>query len=842
MDYTLSPALRSELDALVQHTLSALLAQAQTQIQSQEKEVRGDDSGPSVKSSSADLLSVVSSAVLQAVQSTLSERASTHNTEAKSVPVSTLPPELLGSIFHNLPPPPDSSRDSAAQTCRHWRAVAHADATLWTAHTLSHAGTGAVSLLGPQLDRTRGAPLSLDLNLRDHRASPRLISEARVTELSDVLGKHIDHTRDLRARIHARTDAEKFLAALSLPAPDLETLHLVNLTGNPPPSTTTPAGSSGALSLPADMFAGRAPRLRSAVLERFALPPGAERLPAWDSLEDLAFSAPEAFASADLSIILRSCPSLRRLALVLRDTSDGAQASRNAIDTAQCPNLQSVYAEGGGFRTDHGLVPTLARFAELPSVTEIGVACPTDTELSLILGMLDAGCEKMSIVTRTGYSFSLAASMPMPSASNGTTPSEGVEQQSEEPTRTFRAWKLHLHHFTTIFRSTPPSTMASLRELTIAEALWSEGPHPLPEMPHLRVLGLVLAVEKEYFDPGASWGSNFGGVWQMAMPRRRAETTDASDATPAGATPLVPPPTAATPNLPADADDESDSDSDDEDQDDVPDVEDGPVAVTVPTTEVEASVQTAHVEVEDSPEESDDVPVVPDAVVLARDSAPEPETTTTADATNGASSSIPSDATTVSAATAVVSDATNTDGSSPSSADSADASAATAAASTAVAAATAATAAATPATAVIPPPPAPPATTAPASTTTATTTTAPPKWSLPSLQTFRLISSAPSPPTISTRDVSLLMTHHLNLGTRQPKQLPSLELMRVRLYDEEVMRGLEVYDDGPTLGSCVRTVVELDETEGRFKAYWDSMFADVSWAGAIGASDNWATR
>lgn len=774
--------------------------------------------------SSGERLGDICEAVLNAVRSTLADRATSHN--ATVARVSTLPAELLSTVFHQLPA--DTDRLRVSQACRQWRAVAHDDATLWTEQTLAHAGDAAVACFGPRLDLTKGAPLTLDLSLRDHRSNPRLLSEARIPALAETLGRHMHHVRELKTKLHTRVDAERFLAALSVEAPDLETLHLVNLSGS----------GAGALALPADMFKGSAPRLRTAVLERFALPPDVESIPSWRAVQDLAYNAPDRFNPTDIDVLMRSCPSLRRVALVLRDCADvTAAATRPPFDPALCPDLHTVFAEGGGFRTDHGLVPTLTRFAALPSVAQIGVACPTDTELALLLGTLDGSCDKMAVVTRTGYSFSLSAHTPMVEAEATSTPSSSAP---EGPMRVLRAWKLHLHHFATVFRSTPPAVFASLRELTIAEALWSEGPHPLPALPHLRTLSIVLATEKEYFDPGASWGSNFAGIFQMAVPSRAREEDADSDDEDAVVPATTPGGSPHGPILPV-----------------VPAPVTAPVAtqIVTPSTDSTQSDGTSTAAPQDAPTQTDNAGDIgtSDSATASGSSSSSSDSSSSGAATSAPSADGPTAPTTDAAPASAASDVVSV------TADIASATTdaavipppLTAGASGLAAAAvpppnpqpaTAQPQTSPPAAVVPPPMAAPPAPPPAAPAVPQTPATA--RWSCPSLQTFRLISSAPTIPTVSTRDVAQLMTHHLAAGS--PGRLPILELLRVRLYDEGFVRAaagiLDDEEDTPLLETFVKEVVILDEGEERWKAFWDPMFADATWAGAIGASDNWVTR
>lgn len=422
------------------------------------------------------MLNSIFTAVTVAVRSALRDYSRAHNVLAA---VNRLPPEIFGAICAFLE---QSERLTASQVCEQWRLVVFNDPRLWTEHVVGHCGTSALEHYAPLLSRTKHAPLALDITFGEHTRPAATVSGARVAEFSELLFEHMDHVRDLAVRISVEHDLHTVMVALRQPAPLLQALHV----------------SAGPLSkgprLPPDLLAGCAPLLRRVVLQ--GIQPPSSPMPALAALRTLALNAYEKLTTTDVEQILRTAPDLRKVAFVAREYA----ATSDTEDFAFHSELRTLYAEGGTVRSEEELCRSLAVLGAAPSLRDLGIASPSAPEVTWILARAKP-CHTLSVVSRTGYSFSLRAT------------------SGDQPGRTLRAWRLHLHHFSTIVSA--PGLFEHLRELTLAEAVWSESLSPdrpqLPAAPALERLTLVLAVEREYFDSGASWGGNFGGIFQFAL-------------------------------------------------------------------------------------------------------------------------------------------------------------------------------------------------------------------------------------------------------------------------------------------------------------------------------------
>ncbi|EJD51691.1 hypothetical protein AURDEDRAFT_159428 [Auricularia subglabra TFB-10046 SS5] len=461
MRVAISPQLRSEVTSFIRNVVDRALDERQ-------------QAGGSSQRASADVLDDFYASISDAVQTTLRGCARTHN---NTQTLNTLPPEILGAIFEHL-----DRRDRliASHVCQHWRLTAIGDARLWTDHIVDYVGDRSLQYLRPMLDRTKDVPLIVDITFSEQNRAVTKVTQAHVSEFSELLFDHLHHIRELAIQISVEQALPDVLAALQNPAPLLKSFHMSS------------ARSCSGIRLPADLFAGHAPLLERAVLQRIHLPQ--YELSAFSGLRDLAITAHEKFSMSDLRRLLQSASQLRRLAVVLCDLPRDMPDSKAAIQTC----LETLYVEGGIVHGDDELIRFLNLFVDIDSPTEIGICSPTPRELGWILAR-SSPCQSLSIVSRTGYSFSL----------------RGVS--AERLGATYRAWRLHLHHFSYVLDE--PKLFHHLRDLTLAEAVWSESLGSeriqLPEAPRLEHFTLLLATEREYFADGLSWGGNFGGVFHL---------------------------------------------------------------------------------------------------------------------------------------------------------------------------------------------------------------------------------------------------------------------------------------------------------------------------------------
>ncbi|KZV97097.1 hypothetical protein EXIGLDRAFT_731624 [Exidia glandulosa HHB12029] len=459
---SLAPQLREDVASFIRRTIDAALDNA------------GAKSATSPSSDAAStILNGVFAAFTDAVQSAIRDYSHAHNTKAT---VNSLPPEILGVVCSFLE---QRDRLAVAQVCQQWRSNVLDNALLWTEHVVDHCGASALAHYKPLLSRTKQAPIKLDINFGEHTRTAATLSGARVSEFSELLYDHMAHVRQLALRISVDHDQQAVIAALRQPAPMLQTLHI---------SVTKPSAGP---SLPYDILTGGAPKLQSAVLQGVRLPRTA--MSAFGALRELAIAPHDKLTTIDIERILHIAPDLNKLAIVARELA----ILNTEDDFAFHEGLRTLYIEGGAGRSEPDLTRILDVLASTPpSLREVGVASPTSTELASLLARASP-CTSLSVVSRTGYSFSLKA-----------TP-------ADKSAHIYRAWRLHLTHFATIH--TAENLYNNLRELTLGEAVWSEALSAdrlqLPRAPNLEKFTLVLAVEREYFDASASWGGNFTGIW-----------------------------------------------------------------------------------------------------------------------------------------------------------------------------------------------------------------------------------------------------------------------------------------------------------------------------------------
>ncbi|KAJ8521262.1 hypothetical protein ONZ45_g2031 [Pleurotus djamor] len=128
-------------------------------------------------------------------------------------PISTLPPELLSTIFEYTVSP-DLAWIAVTQTCRRWRAVAFGSAKLWSDVRLSRPKWAK-----EMLKRSRGAPIHIEGDLSF--PTPRLL---------DVLQATLEHTHRTRSlRITAfHSTLHSVASTLEKGAPLLQSLTLRN--------------------------------------------------------------------------------------------------------------------------------------------------------------------------------------------------------------------------------------------------------------------------------------------------------------------------------------------------------------------------------------------------------------------------------------------------------------------------------------------------------------------------------------------------------------------------------------------------------------------------------------
>ncbi|EJD38617.1 hypothetical protein AURDEDRAFT_172389 [Auricularia subglabra TFB-10046 SS5] len=171
-------------------------------------------------------------------------------------PAAALPLELvfkcIESFFF------DDVRPLLAVSAR-WRAIALDSEAYWSFIHLKWFTAGAVDLFFTRLARTGTRPVSLTIELRPPKPELVRLQDAILSAVRD----HIHHLNWLLFYFRA-SDASKLWSALAGAAPELR--HFDLRVDKVPITDPLPV-------IPAELFAGQAPRLRTVAIEDVALPP-----------------------------------------------------------------------------------------------------------------------------------------------------------------------------------------------------------------------------------------------------------------------------------------------------------------------------------------------------------------------------------------------------------------------------------------------------------------------------------------------------------------------------------------------------------------------------------------
>ena len=196
------------------------------------------------------------------------------------LPIARLPPEILSHIFsfhaiENPPNPPGLGWITVTHVCHRWRQVALADPNLWSTVAFNLGTEWAEEMLA----RSKAALISYNRDLSSQPSTFR-----RKTSLDDevVLREHLSHVRQLNLFGYAASLAPA-ARALTTPAPHLESLKLSSA---PRLGLREPC-----LTLPSDLFAHDAPKLRHVTLFGCAVP--------WDD-SPLFFCGPTGLTHLDI--------------------------------------------------------------------------------------------------------------------------------------------------------------------------------------------------------------------------------------------------------------------------------------------------------------------------------------------------------------------------------------------------------------------------------------------------------------------------------------------------------------------------------------------------------------
>ncbi|EJD38849.1 hypothetical protein AURDEDRAFT_172001 [Auricularia subglabra TFB-10046 SS5] len=257
--------------------------------------------------SPSDVASAIAAVLSLAQRATreFSERWNAHHSTIQ------LPPELLVECFRHL----DMTRRLlVSAVCRHWRAVALAEPSLWSAFRLKGVEKPPRKLQ-EMLRRSGAVPLSIELDLEEDQEV--------------LLREHL-----WRLRILVCDTRHYPLSLFSLPAPQLRELDY-----RPGPQYYRP--DDVIADIPSSLAGGVA-RLRSLALPRFKLPP---TCPALTDLREFRGSFDRA---VQLTQLLALCPALVALTMKCREEMSADPSS--VLCAALPPGLRSLKVHGTMFR------------------------------------------------------------------------------------------------------------------------------------------------------------------------------------------------------------------------------------------------------------------------------------------------------------------------------------------------------------------------------------------------------------------------------------------------------------------------------------------------------------
>lgn len=297
-----------------------------------------------------------------------------HDPEAvnkRETSLDDFPNEVLARILDHVPPLSYIARMS--HVSRRWRSVAHAHPTFCRYIELMYTEDEA------RPSPARGALFVKQITSSDQPIHLTIMLLKRMPEIAHtllpLLSEHMHRIASLCLELHLDSSPDLLFSTLNRPAPLLKWLRL-DLQGNPLLFAFTRRV------LPRMIFAGQS-TLKSLVLSRgIDFPDGP--VSGLESVERVALSD-----VSDLSRIQRamqSCPSIRRLDLVLDPVTD--QDASTYFCTPEVAQLQHIY-----YRTMPDIVPhyrqLLADFVGPLRVTNFymtyyGPECPTVFDVTII--------------------------------------------------------------------------------------------------------------------------------------------------------------------------------------------------------------------------------------------------------------------------------------------------------------------------------------------------------------------------------------------------------------------------------------------------------------------------
>jgi hypothetical protein len=286
--------------------------------------------------------------------------------------IGRLPPEILSRIFsfHAINEPIPSSSPiqlglgwiTLTHVCRRWRQVALSDPNLWGSIVF---GLG-VEWAEEMLARSKAALISYsrDLSSLQPRVSTRRSLDDRVT-----LRKHLSHIRRLVLSGSFESLASA-VSALTTPAPHLEFLELFR---------NAPQSREPCITLPSDLFAHDAPKLRRVTLFGCAVPWDSNSSPLFRDLTHLDIRIPTLvpFPQPTAQPDYLSIPTLDRLLSILE-----------AMPSLQVLTLGNCLPRPGSTRTRVVPLRHMGKFALDGSLSEVvavleRVSLPSSASLSL---------------------------------------------------------------------------------------------------------------------------------------------------------------------------------------------------------------------------------------------------------------------------------------------------------------------------------------------------------------------------------------------------------------------------------------------------------------------------
>ncbi|EJD46893.1 hypothetical protein AURDEDRAFT_184138 [Auricularia subglabra TFB-10046 SS5] len=411
----------------------------------------------------------------------------------KGCPINKLPKEVLGIIFALVAHPEGVFRPEALleleDVCMHWMEVVRGTPSFWTSIVIVKLAPDAaeqeqlVRYLAWRLRRAQGAPINLALDLCD---------ETKCDRFAELVIPHMHHIRALELDIPEPVLAGEHLAAaalLSAPAPALAKLML----HSPSPGLTPGFDDPAPAPFLSDLLAGNAPALRHLFLNRICPPP-----PSWAPLRGLqrleyVSRSPDIVT---LAAAVLACPELRVLSVHL---------DRGLQLPAEWPaDLRPPHAPDGPLSvtlsaTTAPLASALSFLARIGRQHAQQVFCHVLDEDACARWLL----REMAATRAAALHLGDHGNLPHGCISATATAFGAAGER--------RASMLAIPGLSA-FES---DVFGALRELTIGEALWPEGP-AFPALPRLQTLTVGLQHAQHAWDgmtgifllplaPGHAW-------------------------------------------------------------------------------------------------------------------------------------------------------------------------------------------------------------------------------------------------------------------------------------------------------------------------------------------------